>query len=108
MRGCGNENMLFVVYHRHTAEMCPGGKVYPDREFMTKMEEQIKAAGVTLIEGYIDGPGHQFYLVVETDDGAKLNRAIEQLRLVGDINDIVPVLKFSDAVTWARKAGIQQ
>ena len=88
--------------------MCPGGKVHPDREFLMKIEEQSKAAGIKLIEGYIDGPGHQFYLVVEADDSAKLNSAIEQLRLVGDINDIVPVLKFSDAVTWARKAGIQE
>ena len=100
--------MLFIVYHRHTAEMCPGGKVHPDREFITKLEEQSKTAGVTIIEGYIDGPGHQFYLVVEADDNAKLNKAIEQLRLVGDINDVVPVLKFSDALTWARKAGIQK
>ena len=100
--------MLFIVYHRHTAEMCPGGKVNPDREFITKLQEQSKTAGVTIIEGYIDGPGHQFYLVVEADDNAKLNKAIEQLRLVGDINDIVLVLKFSDAVTWARKAGIQK
>ena len=100
--------MLFVVYHRHTAEMCPGGKVHPDRHFLTKLEEQGKTAGVTIIEGYIDGPGHQFYLVVEADDSKKLNKAIEQLRLVGDINDIVPVLKLSDAVTWARDEGIQQ
>jgi hypothetical protein len=88
--------------------MCPGGKVHPDKEFLTKLEEQGKTAGVTIIEGYIDGLGQQFYLVVEADDSKKLNKAIEQLRLVGDINDIVPVLKLSDAVTWARKAGIQQ
>jgi hypothetical protein len=88
--------------------MCPGGKVHPDREFLAKLIEQGKAAGVTIIEGYIDGPGHQFYLVVEADDGAKLNKAIEQLRLVGDINDIVPVLKLTDAVAWARTAGIQE
>ena len=100
--------MLFIVYHRHTAEMCPGGKVHPDPKFLTKLEEQGKSAGVKIIEGYIDGPGHQFYLVVEANDSKKLNSAIEQLRLVGDINDIVPVLKFSDAVTWAQKAGIQQ
>ncbi len=100
--------MLFVVYHRHTAEMCPGGKVHPDRQFLTKSEEQGKTAGVTIIEGYIDGPGHQFYLVIEADNSTKLNKAIEQLRLVGDINDIVPVLKLSDAVTWAREEGIQQ
>ena len=100
--------MLFIVYHRHTAEMCPGGNVRPDREFLMKLEEQTKTAGVKIIEGYIDGPGHQFYLVVEADDNAKLNKAIEQLRIVGDTNDIVPVLKFSDAVTWARNAGIQK
>jgi len=100
--------MLFVVYHRHTAEMCPGGKVHPDREFLKKLVEQGKTAGIKMIEGYIDGPGHQFYFVVEADDSAKLNKAIEQLRLVGDINDIVPVLKLSDAVTWAREEGIQQ
>ncbi len=100
--------MLFIVYHRHTAEMCPGGKVHPDKEFMTKLAEQSKTAGVNIIEGYIDGPGHQFYLVFEADDSMKLNSAIEQLRLVGDINDIVPVLKFSDAVAWAQKAGIQK
>lgn len=100
--------MLFIVYHRHTAEMCPGGNVRPDREFLTKLKEQTETAGVKIIEGYIDGPGHQFYLVVEADDNAKLNKAIEQLRLVGDTNDVVPVLKFSDAVAWARNAGIQK
>jgi len=100
--------MLFIIYHRHTAEMCPGGKVHADKEFLAKIKEQIRTAGVKLIEGYLDGPGHQFYFVIETDDSTKLNTAIEQLRLVGDINDIVPVLKFSDAVNWARKAGIQQ
>jgi uncharacterized protein with GYD domain len=100
--------LLFMVYHRHTAEMCPGGKVRPDPQFMAKLKEQIKSAGVKLVEAYIDGPGHQFYLVIEADDSTKLNKALEQLRLVGDLNDIVPVLKFSDAVTWAQKLGIQQ
>jgi hypothetical protein len=100
--------LLFMIYHRHTAEMCPGGKVRPDKEFITRLEEQSKSSGVNIIEGYIDGPGHQFYLVIEAEDSAKLNVAIEQLRLVGDVNDIVPVLKFSDAVTWAREAGIQK
>ncbi len=71
--------------------MCPGGKVHPDPEFIAKLEEQSKAAGVTVIDGCIDGSGHQFYLVVEADNSTKLNEAIEQLRLVGDINDIFPV-----------------
>lgn len=99
--------MLFVIRHTHSAEMCPGGSVRPDREFLTKLEDQIKKPGVKLIEGYIDGPGHEFYFIVEADDSAVLNTALEQLRLVGD-NRIAPVMKFSDAVAWARTIGIQK
>jgi uncharacterized protein with GYD domain len=99
--------MLFVVRHIHTAEMCPGGSVRPDREFLIKLEEQLKKTGVKLIEGYIDGPGHEFYYVIEADDSVVLNTALEQLRLVGD-NRIAPVMKFSDGVAWARKIGIQK
>ncbi len=100
--------MLYMVYHKHTAEMCPGGSVRPDKEFLTKLDDQMKNAGVNLIEGYIDAPGHEFHLVIEADDIGKLNSATEQLRLVGDINKIVPVMKFSDAAAWARKMGIQK
>ena len=100
--------MLYMVFHKHTAEMCPGGKLRPDKEFATKLDEQIKKSGAKLIEGYIDAPGHEFYFVLEADDNAKLNSAVEQLRLVGDTNKIVPVMKFSDAVAWAKKMGIQK
>jgi hypothetical protein len=97
-----------MVYHKHTAEMCPGGNVRPDKEFTLKLESQIKESGVNLIEGYMDAPGHEFYLILETDDHKKLNMAIEQLRLVGDTNKIVPIMKFSDMVAWAKKMGIQK
>jgi hypothetical protein len=97
-----------MIYHRHTAEMCPGGSVRPDKEFLKKLNEQMANAGVNLIEGYIDAPGHEFHLVIEADDIGKLNSATEQLRLVGDINKIVPVMKLSDAGAWARKMGIQE
>ncbi len=100
--------MLYMVFHKHTAEMCPGGNVRPDKEFATKLDEQIKKSGAKLIEGYIDAPGHEFYIVLEADDNAKLNSAVEQLRLVGDTNKIVPVMKFSDAVAWAKKMGLQK
>ena len=77
--------MLFMVYHKHTAEMCPGGKVQPDKDFISKLNDQIQESGVELVGGYIDGPGHRFYMVIETDDSSKLNMAIEQLRLTGAI-----------------------
>ncbi|UCH89558.1 MAG: hypothetical protein JSV49_02620 [Thermoplasmata archaeon] len=100
--------MMYMVYHKHTAEMCPGGNVRPDKEFLAKLNSQIKESGVNLIEGYLDAPGHEFYLILETDDNAKLNTAIEQLRLVGDTNKIVPIMKFSSAVEWAQKMKIQK
>jgi len=88
--------------------MCPGGHVRPDKEFLKKLADQIKEAGVKFVGGFIDAPGHEFHLVIETDDSAKLNLAIEQLRLVGDTNKIVPVMDFAKAVGWAKEMGIQE
>ena len=97
--------MLFLVKHEHTAEMCPAGKVNPDKGFITRFDEQIKQSGVKWIEGYIDGPGHKFYLFIETDDIAKLIAAVKDL-FVGE-NEIVPVAKFSDTIALAKKLGLQ-
>jgi len=30
--------LLYMVFHRHTAEMCPGGNVRPDKEFAKKLD----------------------------------------------------------------------
>lgn len=100
--------MLYMIYHKHSAEMCPGGSVRPDKEFVSKLSKQIEESGVNFVEGYVDGPGHEFYFIIEADDIAKLNMAIEQLRLVGDINKITPVMKFTDTIAWAKKMGIQE
>ena len=99
--------MLFMVYHKHTAEMCPGGKINPDKDFISKMNNQIQVSGVDLIGGYIDGPGHRFFLIIETDETSKLNAAIEQLRLTGITNEIIPVMDFTEMTAWAKKMGIQ-
>ena len=52
----------------------------------------MKKSGVKFVDGYMDAPGHVFYFVLETDDNAALNNAVEPLRLVGEVT-IVPVLK---------------
>jgi len=100
--------MIYMIHHRHTAEMCPGGNVRPDKEFLLKLNSQIEDSGARLIEGYLDVPGHEFYIVIDADDNKQLNSAIEQLRLVGDVNRITPIMKFSQAVEWAKQMGIQQ
>ena len=99
--------MLFMVVAKHSAELCPGGTVRPDKGFTVKVEESMKKSGVKEIEGYLDGPGHVWYFVLETDDNTALNNAVEPLRLVGEVT-ITPVLKFSEAVAWAKKIGIQK
>jgi predicted deacetylase len=100
--------MMYMVYHRHTAEMCPGGNIRPDKEFLGKLNDQIERSGAKLVEGYLDAPGHEFYIVLDAENNTQLNTAIEQLRLVGDVNKIVPIMPMSKAVEWARKQGIQK
>ena len=94
--------MLFMIVARHTAKLCPGGVVRPDKEFTAKIEESMKKSGVKEIAGYLDAPGHVYYFVLETDDSAALNNAVEPLRLIGEVA-ITPVLKFLEAVAWAKK-----
>jgi hypothetical protein len=96
-----------MIVAKHTAELCPGGVVRPDKEFTAKIEENMKKSGVNEVAGYLDAPGHVYYFVIETDDNAALNNAVEPLRLIGEVA-IAPVLKFSEAVAWAKKIGIQK
>lgn len=99
--------MLFMIVAKHTTENCPGGLIRPDKQFFAKVDENITKSGVKLLEGYIDAPGHVFCFIVDANDNAALNNAVEQLRLVGKVR-ICPVMKFSDAVTWTKKIGIQE
>ncbi len=96
-----------MIVAKHTAELCPGGVVRPNKEFTAKIEESMKKSGVKEIAGYLDAPGHVYYFVLETDDNAALNNAVEPLRLIGEVT-ITPVLKFLEAVVWAKKIGIQK
>ena len=96
-----------MIFAKHTDESCPGGVVRPNKEAMAKVEDAMNSSGVKLVEGYLDGPGHVFYFVVEANDNVALNNAVEPLRLIGNVN-ITPVLKFSDARAWLKKIGIQK
>ncbi len=100
--------MLFMIVARHPLEFCPGGNIKPDKGFIRKTEESIKKSGVTLIDGYMDAPGHVFYFVLEANDHTALNIAVEPLRLIGEVK-ITPVMKFfKEGTDWAKKIGIQE
>jgi hypothetical protein len=97
-----------MVVARHKIEFCPGGQIRPDEDFIKKTEESIKKSGVKFIDAYMDAPSHVFYFVLETDDNALLNNAVEPLRLIGEVT-ISPVLKFfKEGSEWAKEIGIQK
>jgi hypothetical protein len=97
-----------MIVAKHSVEMCPGGVVRPDKEFIQKTEESMKKSGAKLIDGYMDAPGHVFYFVLETADNTSLNIAVEPLRLLGEVM-ITPVMKFfKEGSDWAKKIGIQK
>ena len=99
--------MLFVIDAKHTAELCPGGMIRPDKEFLAKLGENMKASNVKVVGGYLDAPGHTYYFVIDADNDQALNNAVEKLRLIGDVK-IVPVLEISEGLAWAKKLGIQK
>lgn len=97
-----------MIVAKHTIESCPGGLVRPDKEFIKKTEESIKKSEVKFVDGYMDAPRHVFYFVLETDDNAALNNAVEPLRLVGEVT-ITPVMKFfKEGFDWAKEIGISK
>jgi hypothetical protein len=96
-----------MIVAEHTAENCPGGIVRPDKQFTAKLDESMKKSGVKVVEGYLDGPGHVWYFIVDANDNTALSNAVEPLRLVGAVR-IFPVMKFSEGVAWAKKIGIQK
>jgi hypothetical protein len=65
--------LLFIIVAEHTAETCPGGIIRPDKEFTAKLDKSMKNSEVKVIEGYLDGPGHVWHFVVETDDNTALS-----------------------------------
>lgn len=99
--------MLFVLDHKHTAETCPAGKLHRDENFTKNLEEQVKKTGVKLIEGYLDGPGHHFYFIIEADSAAQiLQFSAPTLNPIGETH-VRPVLKWSEAVSELRKIGLK-
>jgi hypothetical protein len=99
--------LLFMIVAKHTAENCPGGMIRPDKQFTAKLDESMKKSGVKVMEGYLDGPGHVWYFIVDANDVTALSNAVEPFRLVGTVQ-ISPVMKYSEGVAWAKNIGIQK
>jgi uncharacterized protein DUF3303 len=100
--------MLFLIDHKHTADLCPAGILHPDREFLMKVEEKAKSSGIRLVDAYLDGPGHHFYFVVEAEKSEQLATFITPLLTQIGESKSVPVLRWAEATSFARRIGIQK
>jgi len=88
--------MLFHVTHTHGYETCMAhnedGKAKFSQTIANAEESDIKVHGV-----YADPPGHQIFMVLETETMEQLVKFLNPIIDFGDY-DIRPVLNFSTAM----------
>ncbi len=88
--------MLFHITHTHGYTTC----MAHDEEGKTKFSQTIATAeesGVKVHGVYAHPPGHQIFMVVETDTMEQLVKFLDPILDFGDY-DIRPVLNFSTAM----------
>ena len=88
--------MLFHVTQTHAYETC----MAHDKSRKTKFSqtlENAKQLKVSILGVYSDPPGHQIFMILETDSMEKLVKFLDPIIDFGDYN-IRPVLDFKTAV----------
>ena len=88
--------MLFHVTHTHGYETC----MAHNQDNKTKFSQTIsnaKESNVIVHGVYADPPGHQIFIVLETDTMEQLVKFLDPIIDFGDY-DIRPVLNFSTAM----------
>jgi hypothetical protein len=101
------EVMLFIIDHTHAAEHCPAGTIHPYKEFANDLSKAAAKNDVKILEGYVDGPGHHIYFVVEAKDSTQLYNFATPLMNVGHTH-VAPAMKWNKAVEQTRKQGRQK
>jgi hypothetical protein len=96
--------MLFIIDHTHAAEHCPAGTLHPYKEFTNDLNKAAAANDFKIVEGYLDGPGHHLYFVVEAKDAAQIFNFAVPLMTVGHTH-VAPVMPWNKAVEQIRKLG---
>ena len=88
--------MLFHITHTHGYETC----MAHDEARKTKFSQTISNAEKSEIKVhgvYADTPGHQIFMIVETETMEQLVKFLDPIIDFGDY-DIRPVLNFSTAI----------
>jgi uncharacterized protein with GYD domain len=93
---------LFVVKHQHDAETCPAGhpQMGPMLVQHVSHENAAEQFGVDIQgEAVVDG-SHTFYLILESDDQANVERFMAPFGQVGTV-DILPASRCEAVVARA-------
>ena len=86
--------MLFHVTHTHGYETC----MAHDEDAKAKFSETISKKTDIKVHGvYADPPGHQIFMILETDTMEQLVKFLNPIIDFGDY-DIRPVLNFKTAI----------
>ena len=88
--------MLFHITHTHGYETCMAHNQDSKAKFSQTIDN-AKESGVKVYGVYADPPGHQIFMVVETDTMEQLVKFLDPVIDFGDY-DIRPVLNFSTAI----------
>ena len=88
--------MLFHVTHTHGYETCMAHDEMSKAKFMQTISN-AEESGVKVLGVYADPPGHQIFMVIETETMEQLVKFIDPVIDFGDY-DIRPVLNFETAL----------
>ncbi|WOP19240.1 DUF3303 family protein [Raineyella sp. LH-20] len=83
--------MFYQVIHTHLSHDCPARRPETAKQFDEWWEALKSTDGVTVHVGAVAPVPHTFYFYVETDDYARLVRALAWLNSIGS-GEVVPVV----------------
>jgi hypothetical protein len=93
---------MYLVKHQHSAEVCPAGHPQMGPMLVQHVSHQnAEQYGVGIqAEAVVDGQ-HTFYLIVDTEDAANIDRFMGPFTQVGSV-EVLPASRCEAVVARAR------
>ncbi|MGK0225466.1 MAG: DUF3303 domain-containing protein [Acidimicrobiales bacterium] len=88
-------HMLLHITHHHDEKTCPAGDKEKVAATFGALLPSLEAAGVTVVGAWVDPPGHDFFLIVETDSYEALLEGFEPIVPIGTAT-IQPVVDMKE------------
>ncbi len=88
--------MLFQVVHTHTSADCPSQSSEKTKQLAIWWQSFKKAAGISVLTGYVSSIDHTFYITVEAEDYLTLAKALGPLVGLGT-GRVIPVVTLDES-----------